>query len=236
MKTALLFDIDGTLVDTSAGMARVLRTVVEEHGRAVDEELLRRVVSRPLTTSLGALLDLPAGHVEVALAADRARQLFTDRVIPAATELVFPGVPELLATLRAAGHPLAVVTSKIRRSAVELLTATGLLDAFDTLSCHDMASRGKPHPDLALLAAEALAVPPRCCVVIGDTVDDVRMAQAAGMTAIGVRTGVATGDALATAGARVVLPGPAALTDVPWLRDGTTDDLPLSVPLASSWE
>jgi phosphoglycolate phosphatase len=99
---------------------------------------------------------------------------------------------------------VAVVTSKVRRSAVELLGAAGLLGHFDVLACHGMAERGKPHPDLALLAADALGVPPARCVVVGDAVDDVLMARAAGMDALGVTTGVATADELLTAGASAV--------------------------------
>ncbi|MFD1147688.1 HAD family hydrolase [Saccharothrix hoggarensis] len=210
---AVLFDVDGTLVDTPAGMAVVLRTVVEEHGRVVDEDRLRRTIGRPLTASFGTLLDLPADDPEVARAADRARQLFTELVIPSAGELVFPGIPALLAELREHGRPLAVVTSKVRRSAVELLEAAGLLAAFDTLSCHDMVEFGKPHPDLALLAADALGVPPDRCAVVGDAIDDVLMARAAGMDCLGVTTGVASAAELVAAGAREVL------ADVPALRE-----------------
>ncbi|WBB79876.1 HAD family hydrolase [Micromonospora sp. WMMD882] len=211
MTTAILFDVDGTLVDTPAGMTTVLRTVVTEHGRSATDEQIRRTVGRPLTASCATLLALPADHPDVARAADRVRELFTETVIPSAARLVFPGVPELLAELRDRGHPLGVVTSKVRRSAVELLAATGLLDAFDTLSCHGMAERGKPHADLALLAADALGAPPARCVVVGDAVDDVRMANSAGMAAFGVTTGVATRIELLLAGARAVFAGPVAL-------------------------
>ncbi|MFC6091934.1 HAD family hydrolase [Saccharothrix lopnurensis] len=214
MNTAVLFDVDGTLVDTPAGMTVVLRDVVAEFGGAADEPRLRATVGRPLVASLALLLDLPADHPDAARAADRARALFTERVVPVATDLVFPGVPELLAELREHGHRLAVVTSKVHRSAVELLEATGLLGHFDALSCHGMAERGKPHPDLALLAADALGVPPERCVVVGDAVDDVLMARAAGMDALGVATGVATPDQLLTAGARAVHADAARLGEV----------------------
>ncbi|WP_329107636.1 HAD family hydrolase [Micromonospora sp. NBC_01699] len=211
MTTAILFDVDGTLVDTPGGMTTVLRMVVAEHGRSATDNQLRRTVGRPLTASFATLLGLPVDHREVDRAANRARELFTETVIPSASRLVFPGVPELLAALRDHGHPLAVVTSKVRPSAIELLTATGLLDAFDTLACHGMAERGKPHPDLALLAADALGVPPAHCVVVGDALDDIRMANAAGMTSFGVTTGVSSRAELLLAGARAVYGGPATL-------------------------
>lgn len=199
---AVLFDVDGTLVDTPGGMAGVLAAVVREAGREADDAALRATVGRPLAASLATLLGAadPDGP-GVTRAVERARALFTERVIPRAPELVFPGVPELLAGLRDRGVPLAVVTSKVRRSAVELLDAAGLLGSFDTLACHGMTPRGKPHPDLALLARDALRVPAGRCLVVGDAVDDVRMAREAGMPAYGVDFGVATRDALLAAGA-----------------------------------
>ncbi|PRY35763.1 HAD family hydrolase [Umezawaea tangerina] len=210
---AVLFDVDGTLVDTPGGMLGVLRAVLEESGHAVADDLVRRTIGRPLAASFAGLLFLPEDHPDVAHAVTRARALFTETVIPSAADLVFPGIPELLAELRAQGRPLAVVTSKVRPSAVELLGAAGLLDAFDTLSCHGMADRGKPHADLALLAAGALGVPPRRCVVVGDAVDDVRMASAAGMDACGVDFGVATRAELVAAGASRVVGSVAELHD-----------------------
>ncbi|MFD9733239.1 HAD family hydrolase [Umezawaea sp. NPDC059074] len=211
---AVLFDVDGTLVDTPGGMLGVLRAVLEESGREVDDGVVRRTIGRPLAASFAGLLGLPQDHRDVARAVDRARALFTETVIPTAADLVFPGIPDLLAELRAHGRPLAVVTSKVRPSAVELLRAAGLLDAFDALSCHGMADRGKPHADLALLAAGALGVPPERCVVVGDAVDDVRMASAAGMDACGVDFGVATRAELVAAGASTVVGSVAELRDV----------------------
>ncbi len=204
MSTAVLFDVDGTLVDTPAGMTLVLRQVVAEYGGATDEARLRATVGRPLVASLALLLGLPSAHADAERAADRARELFTELVIPSARDLVLPGVPELLDGLRETGRPVAVVTSKVHRSAVELLEAAGLLSHFDVLACHGMVDRGKPHPDLALLAADRLGVAPADCVVVGDAVDDMAMARAAGMTALGVATGVATTDELLAAGAGAV--------------------------------
>ncbi|HEX5567915.1 MAG TPA: HAD family hydrolase [Streptomyces sp.] len=201
---AVLFDVDGTLVDTPGGMTSVLAEVVRETGREADGKRLRATVGRPLVASFATLLELPGEHPDVARAVERARRLFTERVIPTAGELVFPGVPEMLAELRDRGVPLAVVTSKVRRSAVELLDAAGLLESFDTLSCHGMAPRGKPHPDLALLACDALRVPPERCLVVGDAVDDMRMARGAGTAAHGVDFGVATRRELLDAGADAV--------------------------------
>jgi phosphoglycolate phosphatase len=211
--TAVLFDMDGTLIDTPAGILRVLNEVLTEAGMSVPDNQVRATIGRPLVASFASLLTLPDNHPDVAHAVTRFRQMFTDVVIPNATKLVFPGVLELLAGLRAQGRALAVVTSKIRRSAEELLSAAGLLDSFDVIVCHDMAERGKPHPDLALLAATELRKSTGQCVVVGDAVDDVRMAVAAGIAAYGVSYGVASRKELEEGGALIVLDSVGELTD-----------------------
>jgi phosphoglycolate phosphatase len=204
MTRAVLFDMDGTLIDTPAGILRVYHAVLAEQGRTAAKADMRATIGRPLVPSLASLLGVSAEDPRVERAVARTRALFTELVVPNARELIFPGIPELLAELRVQGRPLAVVTSKIRRSAEELLGAAGLLDQFDTLSCHGMTERGKPHPDLALLAASELDVPPQECVVVGDGVDDIRMAVAAGMPAYGVDFGVATREELVEVGAAEV--------------------------------
>lgn len=229
---AVLFDLDGTLVDTPGGMTQVLRAVLRETGREVADDRLRATVGRPLAASFAGLLGLPADHRDVGRAVGRARELFTETVIPTARDLVFPGVPELLARLREQGRPLAIVTSKVRTSAEELLGATGLADAFDTLSCHGMAARGKPHGDLALLAAAALDTPPGRCVVVGDAVDDMSMARAAGMTGYGVDYGVATEGELRTAGARAVVGSAGALPALLGCADRPSSGLTATGPPA----
>jgi phosphoglycolate phosphatase len=216
--SAVLFDMDGTLIDTPAGILRVLNEVLAEAGRSVPEDQVRATIGRPLMASFASLLALPDNHQDVAHALTRFRQLFTEVVIPNATELVFPGVLELLAGLRAQDRALAVVTSKIRRSAEELLSAAGLLGSFDVIVCHGMTERGKPHPDLALLAATKLGKSTGQCVVVGDAVDDVRMAVAAGMAAYGVSYGVASRKELEEGGALIVLSSVGELTDA--LKNG----------------
>ncbi|GAA2659034.1 MULTISPECIES: HAD family hydrolase [Actinosynnema] len=245
---AVLFDLDGTLVDTPGAMTGVLRAVVAEHGMAIRDDRLRATVGRPLVASFALLLDLAPGDPAAERAADRARALFTREVVPRAEELVLPGAVELLEHLRAEGRGLAVVTSKVRASAVELLRATRLIDHFDVLACHGMTPCGKPQPDLALLAARELGAAPADCLVVGDAVDDVYMARAAGMPVVGVLSGVATEAELREAGALDVRDGVAALLPAtradrrgltadptaPGLAEpGPTTDLPAPVHLGA---
>ncbi len=210
---AVLFDMDGTLIDTPAGILRAHREVLAEMGLTQPDPVVRATIGRPLVASCALLLGLPEDHADVLHAVARFRALFTELVVPDAVSLIFPGVVELLGSLREQGLGLAVVTSKGQRGAEELLGAAGLMDSFSAVVCHGMAERGKPHPDLALLAAERLHADPVDCVVVGDAVDDMRMAVSAGMTALGVSYGVATAPELLGSGASVVLGSVAELAD-----------------------
>ncbi|MEU8763361.1 HAD family hydrolase [Streptomyces sp. NPDC048659] len=212
--SAVLFDLDGTLLDTPSAIATTLHTTLAERGRSASEARVRATIGRPLAASFAELTELPEDDAEVLASVELFRRLFRERAVPRARELVFPGVPELLEGLRAEGHRIAIVTSKIRPSAEELLHPAGLYGLFDAVVCHGMAERGKPHPDLALLAARELGRGPEACVVVGDAVDDMRMARSAGMRAVGVTYGVAAEEDLHTAGAHSVVHSVAALTEV----------------------
>ncbi|WP_424217554.1 HAD family hydrolase (plasmid) [Streptomyces sp. BI20] len=226
---AVLFDLDGTLLDTPSAIADCLRTTLARSGRRATDEELRATIGRPLNAVFAQLTGLPEEDPEVAEHVAGFRRAFREEAVPRARDLIFPGVPELLDRLADHGAQLAIVTSKILPSAEELLHPAGLRSRFDTLICHGMAPRGKPHPDLALLAAECLGRRPEECVVVGDAVDDARMARAAGMTSLGVTWGVGRAEELTGAGAHSVV------TDVPALAAAldaflSTRDAALSLP------
>ena len=128
MSPAILFDLDGTLIDTPAGITRVYHEVLAEDGRTAPETVIRATIGRPLDAAFGVLLGLPADSAEVARGVTRFRELFRDEVVPNARELIFPGIPAMLARLRGGGHPLAIVTSKVETSAREILGAAGMVD------------------------------------------------------------------------------------------------------------
>jgi phosphoglycolate phosphatase len=211
--TALLIDLDGTLLDTPSAIARVLHEVLRDLGRDADPEAIRATIGRPLDGSVAGLLGVPADDPLVGRVVDRYRALFAATVLPTADRLILPGVVDALRRARLAGLPLAVATSKVSASATALLEGAGLARLFAFTACHDMVERGKPQPDLALLAAGALGVPAAECVVVGDGVDDMRMAAAAGMVGFGVTTGVGSGADLLAAGAAAVFSDLTAVVD-----------------------
>jgi phosphoglycolate phosphatase len=201
---ALLLDLDGTLLDTPTAIVEVLCRVL---GPGVDPVAVRRTVGRPLPASVAGLMGVAVDDPAVSDAVDRYRLLFSREVAPRAARLVLPGVLDTLARVRQAGWRTAVVTSKVRSSAVPLIEGAGLSRLLDAVVCDDMVAHGKPDPEMALVAAARLDTPAGRCVVIGDGVDDMRMAVEARMAAIGVTTGVGGAEDLRAAGANDVATG-----------------------------
>lgn len=106
---------------------------------------------------------------------------------------------------------MAIVTSKVTASALELLAAGRLRDFFAVVIGHDQAAVGKPAPDLALLAASRLGSEPSQCIVVGDSPDDMRMGAAGGMHTIGVTWGASDRNGLYSSGASSIAACPEQL-------------------------
>ncbi|MEU3520599.1 HAD family hydrolase [Streptomyces sp. NPDC006654] len=214
MTSVFVFDIDGTLADTPAAIAELIGDVVRDFGARPGRREVLATVGKPLEASLARLLGTGVHDAVTAEAAARYRSRFAVDVLSRGPELLLPGVAEGLARMRAAGHPLGVATSKIHASAHALLDATGILDKFDTVVCHDMVERGKPHPDMALRVVSELGGRPSRSWYVGDTVTDVEMARAAGLWTVAVSYGVDTAEALTSAGADHVVADFATVTDL----------------------
>lgn len=212
MLTALLLDLDGTLLDTPEVIARVLAAALTDAGHPVGVAAARATVGLPLPASVAALAGLPPGSPAVAgLVADyRAR--VAGEAESRARALVRPGVGELFLAAAEAGVPAAVVTSRVRATAVPLLRAAGLLDRVAAVVCDDDVPRPKPDPAMARAALALLDREASGALVVGDGWADMAMAVAAGCRAVGVAGGVGTREELLAAGASQVLDGPGAVT------------------------
>lgn len=212
---AVVFDLDGTVVDTPDVISATMSAVLSESGVAVGPQDVRPTIGKPLLPSIAYLMGLPADDGRVAEAAAAYRERFYAQVAERGSELLFPGVTSGLETLRGHGIALAIATSKVLDVAQLVLAATGIAGLFDAVVGHDDVPNGKPAPDMALLAARRLGVAPARCVVVGDAVGDVLMGVAAGMPVIGVGYGVAAADELLAAGAeRIAGDFPAVVREV----------------------
>ncbi|MER5443543.1 HAD family hydrolase [Streptomyces sp. NPDC002790] len=190
MTRAVIFDLDGTLADTPTAIAGLLTRVVGEQGVAVTPEQVAPTIGKPLGPSIASLIGCLVEDRATADAVARYRDLFDTEVLSRGSELLYPGVAEGLQSLQEQGFGLAVATSKISASAEKLFAATGIRSFFGPVIGNDMVEQGKPAPDMGLLAARELGMLPERCTYVGDTVTDMQMAAAAGMTPLAVTYGV----------------------------------------------
>jgi HAD superfamily hydrolase (TIGR01509 family) len=182
LPAAVFWDMDGTLVDTEPYWLSAETRLVESYGGVWTEADGLQLVGSSLERS--AIILQSRG---VRLGTDEIVSVLTDRVLEQIDTAVpwRPGARELLASLREAGVPSALVTMSIGRMAQRVVSAVGF-DAFDTVVSGDMVAEGKPAPDCYLLAAETLGVDPRRSVAIEDSEYGVAAAVAAGMATIAV--------------------------------------------------
>ncbi|HJL17071.1 MAG TPA: HAD-IA family hydrolase [Sandaracinaceae bacterium LLY-WYZ-13_1] len=191
---AVLFDLDGTLLDSVALILESYRHTLAAHGLAPRsrEEILEGL-GTPLEAQLGRWA--PADRIEALI------DTYVEHNLRVHDELVrpFEGVNAIVHALREAGTPLAIVTSKRRRGTTQGLAALGLSDAFDTWVCADDVARPKPHPEPVERALAVLGVGPERAVFVGDATHDVHAGRAAGVRTVAVLWGSGSRDALAAA-------------------------------------
>jgi phosphoglycolate phosphatase len=205
MSRLVLFDLDGTLVDSSPGIHASVRVAVAALGMAEPAPAqLRAMVGPPLQDGFALVFGL--GGPDVVRAVDAYRAHYTAGAMLEAA--VYPGIRELLVRLRCDGAILAVATSKPEPFAVRILTHAGLRDEF--ASVHGATLDGAVrHKDQVVAAA--LARHPRCtgAVLVGDRAQDVLGAAVHGLPCIGAGWGPAEDGELEAAGAAAVAATPA---------------------------
>lgn len=204
MSRLVLFDLDGTLVDSAPGIhASVLVAVAALGLPSPTDAQLRAMVGPPLQEGFALAFGLSDADVERAVAAYRAHYA-AGAMLEARP---YPGIPELLARLRSDGATLAVATSKPETFAVAILEHTGLLPAFASVhgATLDGAVRHKAQVVGAALARHPAATTP---VLVGDRAQDVLGAAAHGLPCIGAGWGPAEDGELETAGADAIAATP----------------------------
>ncbi len=181
--SAVLLDMDGTLLDTEQVYLDSLVAALKAHGFTDDVvPLCHAMVGLPGPECEAMLLarygeHFPLAEINTAFIARR------DEILEAGLP-VKRGAVELLDALRAAEYPMAIVTSSSRRTADAHLRLAGIHDRFDAILTRDDVVRGKPSPDLYLLAASRFGVTPETCVAVEDSNHGVASALAAGVITI----------------------------------------------------
>lgn len=186
---AVIFDMDGVIVDSEPYSMRALIEVLREHGIDPTPEDLQRSYGRTIREDFahyfrkyGVTADLDAAIVRKHA---RYCQLAAGQLKP------FPGVMALVERLRRHGYRLGLASSG-SQAKVELgMHALSINGIFDTIVTGDDVTQSKPHPEIYLLAARRLGVEPAACVVIEDAPAGVQAAKRAGMRCIAVTNSVA---------------------------------------------
>ena len=189
---AILFDLDGTLIDTDDVMiervARWLQPLARLFSQGDPKRVLRRAImaSEGPTNAFLTVLDILGLDDEIFALGDRLRRLRGLRT-PANFQPV-DGIVEAVREL-SGRYRLGVVTTRSQRDAQAFLEQQALADCFSVIVTHEDTWRLKPHPEPIRYAAEQLGVAIERCLMVGDTVVDVRSAKAAGAYAVGVLCG-----------------------------------------------
>lgn len=183
----IIFDWDGTLIDSQSHIVDSMRGAIIEEGLEVpDDDEIRHIIGLSLPVAITRLLP-EIGEEQVQRIADGYRELFfrdSHRM-----EQMFEGVEDIIRDLHGRGYQLAVATGKSRRGLDLGLQMTGLGKYFHITRCAD-ETRSKPHPQMLEEILTDLDLRPRQAVMVGDTQYDMDMARSIGMDSLAVTYGM----------------------------------------------
>ena len=201
----IVFDCDGTLVDSAASIVACATAAFEAQGLAPPTpEAIRRIVGLSLAPAMQVLLGRDDPDTALAIAASYRDAFVRRRTDGGALEPLFPGTRALLDALGARGIMLGVATGKSMRGLEAVLAAHDLKDRFVTLQTADFHP-SKPHPAMLEAAMREAGAGPLETMIVGDTTFDIDMGVKAGCVPVGVSWGNHGGDELLERGAVRVL-------------------------------
>ncbi|MEO8075716.1 MAG: HAD family phosphatase [Acidobacteriota bacterium] len=182
---AVLWDLDGTLVDSAGYHWRAWRDTMKAEGIDLTHETFLDSFGRKNASFLGGWLGDAATGERIARIGD-AKESDYRRLVAAGGLTPLPGAAAWVARLHAAGWRQAVASSAPRANVEVMLYSASLDRAFDAIVGAEDVTEGKPDPQVFLAAASALAVPPSHCIVVEDAAAGIEAARRAGMRCIGV--------------------------------------------------
>lgn len=183
MKTALLFDLDGTLIDSDALHEKAFADLLAPYGINVDAAFYRAKIHGRLNADIfGELLP----DEDALWWADHKEAVYRDML--GAEHPNMPGLLALLDLADAMGWPMGVVTNAPRNNAEAVLEALGISERFQTLVIGDECARGKPYPDPYLEGLRRLDATPLSSIAFEDSPSGIRSAVEAGLKTIGIRS------------------------------------------------
>ncbi len=212
MVLALLFDLDGTLMDTLGAIVDSMNAALAEVGvKPLTSEEIRPMIGMSVARQMEQLRGMEGPVVD--RITDRYYEFFMEHVEKGLP--LFPGVQQTIPML---GRPMSTMTTRRLHGAKRMLEVAGIAPYFKAVVGGDEVSRPKPFPDLPLYSAKSLGVPPEQCVVVGDAPVDILAGRSARMWTVAALYGYGTPSAIREAKPHVEIRRfadlPAAISDL----------------------
>jgi HAD superfamily hydrolase (TIGR01509 family) len=187
MMEAIIFDLDGLMIDSEPMAHQAWSRVLQDYGYRLDNQTFGRMIGLRLEDSsrmVKAAFDMDASPEELANLEQNYMNQIMSQGIP-----TMPGLMILLNEIEQRALPWAVATSSTRSYAVRVLEQLGLGKSLQALAAGNEVKNGKPAPDVYILAAERMTANPVRCLALEDSVPGIQSAKAAGMRAVAVPNG-----------------------------------------------
>ena len=194
MISGILFDVDGTLLDSNDAHANSWLDTFKEFNIDVDYESIRRKIGMGSDNLLPALIGIEKETEKGETLAKRRGEIFQEKYLPLLKP--FPRTRELVMTLKNAGFKLVVATSASKKDLKGLLKQAKVDDLFEEKTNSDDVENSKPDPDIILAAMKKIGVEPHQAIMIGDTPYDIAAAAKAHVQSIGFTSGGWSPDSL----------------------------------------
>jgi 2-phosphoglycolate phosphatase len=180
---AVLFDLDGTLVDSSEAITKAVEKALKSKGLTCNRAKVARMIGLPLENIFGVLAP-NLSEQEIWQLVHEYRKYYIAHHLENTT--IHPSAQMVLTRLKAKGFKLGIVTGKYREPVMDVLSHFGISELFDVVVTGYEVMMHKPAPDIVLEAAKRLRTDPKQCVVVGDSPLDVQAGKRAGSFTIAV--------------------------------------------------
>lgn len=185
---ALLFDLDGTLLDTAPDFITAINKQLKRHGRnPLVGDAIRTSVTHGSIGIIESVYNIKQDHPEFEPLKEEFLQLYLDNISEKTG--LFDGLRQVLDSCKARNIPWGIVTNKPLKYTAPLMADLGLDKQSATTICPDHVANPKPDPEALILACSQINIAPKNCIYIGDHVRDIQAGKSAGMSTIAAQWG-----------------------------------------------
>ena len=196
----VIFDWDGVVIDSSAQHERSWEILAKEISKPLSEGHFKLGFGKKNQVIIPEILGWAKDPEEIAALSDRKEAIYRELVRQSGVQIL-PGARELISALRLERIPCAIGSSTPRANLDAIFAATGLGELFEKIVSGDDVVHGKPAPDVFLLAAKLLGLPPAECLVVEDAHAGIESASRAGIPVLAVATTNPISELVAATGA-----------------------------------